>query len=531
MAPVLNNFKTNKFQPRRRVLNFINYPNKTTPVKRLQPVFYKPNNTKVMEPIVEPVVEPIVEPVVEPVARELSKPIRRSNRIKKRKNLEIEEPVKQPKTKTRRKKVVIQEPVEEPVESEIPKERELLKRNYVRTAPAPSSEALQLLQNLYYKEMLIFGRDKLFKYIQENHKDVKISRRQIADWLKLQEINQINTRHKTSRDIKATVVKKPHKQVAMDLVDMSKHEMRGYKWLFNCIDLFSRFTYSIPMKSKNDNSALEAFKKIHKQIPDLKSVRSDNGSEYISTIFKDYLKDNNIKQVLSAAGKPSSNGAIERLNQTIKWLVQKNIQMDLGFDWVKNLPKLVKNINTTFHSELGKTPQEVENNKEDVSYINEEHDKQMKKKKNNIAIQKFKKGDHVRIHQPSDKFKSVNWSKDIYIIEKVFKPSNDYSVFEYKLVDTIGRYMNEDLLLVNYPIMNQYDQPKFFRISKLVKPVTKDNEPAYVVNWVGFRGRPTIELRKNLMEDVPKMINLFEKRNGIEFRTDKNKKVYVYEKK
>ena len=127
----------------------------------------------------------------------------------------------------------------------------------------------------------------------------------------------------------------------------------------------------------------------------------------------------------------------------------------------------------------------------------------MKKKKDNIAFQKFKKGDHVRIHQPSDKFKSVNWSKDIYIIEKVFKPSNDYSVFEYKLIDTIGRYMTEDLLLVNYPIMNQYDQPKFFRISKLMEAITKDNEPAYIVRWIGHKQK-TVEMRKHLMEDVPK---------------------------
>ena len=79
--------------------------------------------------------------------------------------------------------------------------------------------------------------------------------------------------------------------------------------------------------------------------------------------------------------------------------------MDLKFDWVKNLPKLVKNINPTFHTELGKTPQEVDDNKDDVSYISEEREKQIKKKKGNIAIQKFKKGDHVRIHQPSDKLK------------------------------------------------------------------------------------------------------------------------------
>ena len=52
------------------------------------------------------------------------------------------------------------EPTTEP--EQIPKERELLKRNHVKTAPAPSSEALQLLQNLYYKEMLIFGRGNLF---------------------------------------------------------------------------------------------------------------------------------------------------------------------------------------------------------------------------------------------------------------------------------------------------------------------------------------------------------------------------------
>ena len=66
---------------------------------------------------------------------------------------------------------------------------------------------------------------------------------------------------------------------------MSKHEIRGYKWLFNCVDLFTRYTYSIPMKNKDDESALEALKKIHKQIPDMKSFRSDNVSEFISTIF------------------------------------------------------------------------------------------------------------------------------------------------------------------------------------------------------------------------------------------------------
>ena len=35
---------------------------------------------------------------------------------------------------------------------------------------------------------------------------MKVSRRQISDWLKMQEINQINTRHKKSKDLMAKVV-------------------------------------------------------------------------------------------------------------------------------------------------------------------------------------------------------------------------------------------------------------------------------------------------------------------------------------
>ena len=91
-----NWFRPNNFQPRRKVLNLINKSNKQTPVKRLEPIFYEPNNTKVIQPNVqvsEPIkeaVEPVAEPVVEP---------RRSNRVRRQKQLEIEEPTTQPPKK------------------------------------------------------------------------------------------------------------------------------------------------------------------------------------------------------------------------------------------------------------------------------------------------------------------------------------------------------------------------------------------------------------------------------------------------
>ena len=47
---------------------------------------------------------------------------------------------------------------------------------------------------------------------------------------------------------------------------------------------------------------------------DIRTIRSDNGSDFISKEFKAFLKMKNMNQVLSEAYKPQSNGAIERTN-------------------------------------------------------------------------------------------------------------------------------------------------------------------------------------------------------------------------
>ena len=135
----------------------------------------------------------------------------------------------------------------------------------------------EYLHNLYYDKGFIFGRDKLYQYIRSND-EMKISRRQIGDWLKKQEINQLHQPHSQPKSIKSTVLEQPHITLAIDLVDMQNLEVKGYKYLLNGVDLFSRKLYSEAIKNKEDKTVLTAFKKIVKKIPDLQSVRSDNGS-------------------------------------------------------------------------------------------------------------------------------------------------------------------------------------------------------------------------------------------------------------
>ena len=223
-------------------------------------------------------------------------------------------------------------------------------------SPPLSTAHLKILNTEFYINKNLFGRDKLHKLLKNKYDDRAPSRRQIADWLKLQEINQIFYPSKgKAKDIKSTITS-PHKILGIDIVNMQKHEVRGYKYLLNGIDLSTRYLYSVALKSEDKKEVLKGFEKMLKEVKDIRTIRSDNGSEFISKEFKDFLKKKNLNQVLSEAYKPQSNGAIERANGILKELIQKALELDDDYDWVKNLNKLVSNINNTEHS-IKKQPQ------------------------------------------------------------------------------------------------------------------------------------------------------------------------------
>jgi transposase InsO family protein len=183
----------------------------------------------------------------------------------------------------------------------------------------------------------------------------------------------------------------PGKILAMDLVDLQKFQVRGYKYLLNAIDMSSRFLYSVGLKNKEEAEVLNGFKKIYNKSK-IRAVRSDNGSELINDKFKAFLKKNNIKQILAEAGKPQSNGMIERANATIKELIEKSIEINELFDRVKNLNKLIENINNSQHRITGFTPNEIQKAFKNDD-LDEAFDTELKKKKPNISREVFEVGD------------------------------------------------------------------------------------------------------------------------------------------
>jgi len=69
---------------------------------------------------------------------------------------------------------------------------------------------------------------------------------------------------------------------------------KNYKWLFVCVDVFTRKAYVFPMKFKNTKNILIAFNKLLSKIkPEI--IMADNGTEFTSRKFVQLCKDNNIK--------------------------------------------------------------------------------------------------------------------------------------------------------------------------------------------------------------------------------------------
>ena len=85
------------------------------------------------------------------------------------------------------------------------------------------------------------------------------------------------------------------------------------------IDDYSKYTQVYFLKSKDQ--VLEKFKEFVSYVNTLgkkvKVLRSDNGGEYCSKAFKDYLKEHGILHQTTVPYNPEQNGTAERMNRTL----------------------------------------------------------------------------------------------------------------------------------------------------------------------------------------------------------------------
>jgi hypothetical protein len=399
--------------------------------------------------------------------------------------------------------------------------------------PALTESQKKIIHDVYYNKKVYFGRDKLFHYLMTNYPKAMISQRQVMNWLKDQELAQLFNGTKKTKDIQSTVLSEPYKQLGLDIIDMQSYEHDGFKYILTMIDLFSKKAWAVALKNKEAKTVAEGFKSIIKTIDHkISSIRSDNGSEFVSKEFKKVLNDNDIKQVLSNAGTPQSNGQIERFNGVLKQKIKMYITKEDKQDWNNVLGQIVDNYNNIESRVTKMTPNELDktsieskskvinmNNKDIQEQVKEKIKKEVIPKNERKRTNTLQVGDKVRLKLEGDDNQKTHelWTRDIFTISKVHKSNKPFSKPYYFVEDDTHQYTEKlyenDLQKINN-VENPVAQVVKYIVSKIIKKRNHKGKVQYLVHWKGYSKNDDSWVDEDeLMKDVPKMVKAFNKKD------------------
>jgi hypothetical protein len=265
-----------------------------------------------------------------------------------------------------------------------------------------------------------------------------------------------------------------------DLVDMIKYskENEGYKYILNIIDCFSKYAWSIPLKTKDSKVVLDAFKKVCSESgrKPLK-IWCDQGSEFVNKYFKKWMHENNITMYHTY-----SNGKaviVERFNRTMKtWMWTLFTEND-DHKWIDLLKDLIKRYNNTFHHTIKMTPTQAS---KDKNYNKVYENTFQNFPPENKSKPKFNVGDYVRISLVKNKFEkgyTHNWSKEIFEIVEV-KNTVPYT---YRIQDS-----NNEILEGSFyePELQKTKAKDVYVIEKILKKRTRKGIKEVLVKWKDY---------------------------------------------
>ena len=122
-----------------------------------------------------------------------------------------------------------------------------------------------------------------------------------------------------------------------DLVDMKMHSKinKGYNYIFTNIDIFSKYAWAFPIKSKKIQDVKLCFQKIFKE-RNPKYIWSDKESAFFSKEMLKYFEDNNVTIYYTNSHLKAVN--IERFNRRLRELMMKEFVKNNNTVWYNILP-------------------------------------------------------------------------------------------------------------------------------------------------------------------------------------------------
>ena len=273
---------------------------------------------------------------------------------------------------------------------------------------------------------------------------------------------------------------------AADLVDMQSFSRTntGYKYILMIIDVFSKYGWAVPLKSKTGAEVTRAFAELWKHQKPPQKLWTDKGKEFYNKPMNDLLMS--YVHIYSTENEEKSS-VVERWNRTIKRIMWKYFTANNTNKYIKVLPDIVHKYNNTYHRSIKCSPTTA---REPSSY---QHvfdslfgggggDKRSTATAAASKPAKFKVGDRVRIVKKNNTFEkgfTPNWTEELFTISTVKRTQP----ITYTLADTKG----ESIQGTFYEQELQKTKQEIYRIEKVVKKRRRnDGTQEVYVKWKGY---------------------------------------------
>ena len=319
------------------------------------------------------------------------------------------------------------------------------------------------------------GLDAVYRAVNEKGKS-KISRKQVQDWLSQQDVYTLHKparrRYKRSRVIVSGI----DAQFQADLVDvqnLSRYN-KGYKYLLTCIDIFSKYAWVVPLKTKQGQELVKAFQMILSSGRKPNKLQTDQGTEFLNRVLQKFLRDNNIDFFTVNSGLKAS--VVERFNRTFKNKMYKYFTAKNTLTYINVLPQLVSSYNNTYHRSIKVKPSQVTKKNEakvwDTLYGDD--------------VQKpvrYKVGDRVRISKVKrmfEKYYLPNFTEEIFTAYK--RMTRQVPV--YKLKDDAGEIL--DGTFYEPELQKIIKNDDVYRVEKILRKRKRKGGVEYLVRWKGY---------------------------------------------
>lgn len=204
------------------------------------------------------------------------------------------------------------------------------------------------------------GVNRTYKRIRERYKWQKMFK-DVKRFIKTCRSCQLNKCSKTTKMpmIITTTSTYPFEKIFLDIVGPLNQTNNFNKYLLTFQDDLSKFSIAIPIPDQEASTVARNFvTKIICQYGTPKTLLTDQGTNFLSQVFKESCKLLNIKQFQCTSYHPQSNGSLERSHRTLVEYLRTFINKDMN-NWDDFIPFATFTYNTTPHTSTGFSPFEL----------------------------------------------------------------------------------------------------------------------------------------------------------------------------